>query len=133
LQFLFFYIFETYRTPGRMQPSCVRETFCLTGDYLQFLLNGIPVARPADFDDRFPPWTHSEYDTPSRISISDIVENEKVFSSLLYHLMTMDHIPSSRLTENQVRSFSKKMRVDDIIEWRFPGALNRTYQKNNKE
>jgi len=45
----------------------VRNLFCMSSDYLPFILEGIAAARPAGFDASFPPWSHTRMDTSDKI------------------------------------------------------------------
>ena len=94
----------------------VRNHFCMSSDYLPFMLAGIPAARPATWDADFPPWSHTFYDTPDKVSIDDLRLNAMTYAQLLLHLLTdTKPLPARRQSGAEVRARLQSEQVVDSI------------------
>lgn len=92
----------------------VRNHFCSSSDYLPFMLEGIPAARPADWEDSFPLGSHTEKDNLSNVRVDWIRSNAMVYSQLLAHiLIAPDPLPVRRLTTDEIRD---KVRKEDMTD-----------------
>jgi hypothetical protein len=66
----------------------VRDLFCMSSDYLPFFLEGIPAARPADYFDSMPPWSHTTEDTADNIHPDWLRMIAMVYAQSLVRLLT---------------------------------------------
>ena len=108
------YMDAALRRTGRQVD--VRDHFCMSSDYLPFMLAGIPAARPAAWDADFPPWSHTLYDTPDKVSIEDLRLNAMTFAQMLLHLLTDPKpLPGRRQTGAEVRARLESEQVVDSI------------------
>ena len=80
------YISECMLNAGR--DVDVRNLFCMSSDYLPFFLEGVPAARPADYFDSMPPWSHTTEDTADKIAGDWLRVNAMVFAQLLARMLT---------------------------------------------
>ena len=89
------------------QPQCrveVRNHFCMSSNYLPFMLKGVAAARPADWKDSFPLWSHTKLDTPAKVPVEWIRLNAMPFAQLMVRLlMDPDPLPRSRKSPEEVR------------------------------
>lgn len=82
----------------------VRNLFCMSSDYLPFMLEGIPSGRPADFFDSMPPWSHTRLDTPDQVSLDWIRGNAMVHGQMIAGLLTQPlSFPNRRKSKGEVR------------------------------
>ena len=96
----------------------VRNLFCMSSDYLPFILAGVPAGRPADWKDSFPKYNHTIKDTEGNVPISEIKSNVAVYSRMLYKMLTdPDPIPSNRKTQEQVSALIEEEQVEDFLRW----------------
>jgi len=92
----------------------VRNLFCMSSDYLPFMLAGIAAARPADFHNAFPPWSHTRFDTPDKIPAEWIRANAMTWAQLLARILTDPRaLPVKRKSPQEVRALVEK---EDAIE-----------------
>lgn len=84
------YIAEHMLTAGR--DVDVRNLFCMSSDYLPFFLEGVPAARPADYFNSMPPWSHTTEDTADKVSGDWLRINAMVYAQLLGRIL-MDPKP----------------------------------------
>lgn len=83
----------------------VRDLFCMSSDYLPFVLQGIPAARPADYFNSMPPWSHTTEDTADKIPGDWLRLNAMVFGQLLIRMLTdAAPLPARRLSPDEVRA-----------------------------
>lgn len=98
----------------------VRNLFCMSSDYLSFMLQGIPAARPADFHNCMPPWSHTAIDTADKINPDWLRLNASVFAQVLVRMLTDPApLPAARLTPDQVHA--RLGQVDAVAEIRSLG------------
>ena len=92
----------------------VRSMFCMSSDYLPFMLAGVATARPADFHDRFPLWSHTRHDTPDKIPAAWVRMNAMTWAQLLVRILTDPRaLPVKRKSPQEVRALVEK---EDAIE-----------------
>jgi carboxypeptidase Q len=81
----------------------VRDLFCMSSDYLPFFLKGIPAARPADYFNSMPPWSHTTEDTADKIPAEWLRMNAMVYAQLLARILTDPQpLPGGRRSREQV-------------------------------
>lgn len=80
------YIARCFEDVGR--DVDVRDLFCMSSDYLPFFLEGIPAARPADYFNSMPPWSHTTEDTADKITADWLRMNAMVYAQLLARILT---------------------------------------------
>ncbi len=94
----------------------VRNHFCASSDYLPFMLEGIPAARPADWEDSFPLGSHTEKDSLSNVRVDWIQFNAMVYAQLLAHMLVDPKpLPARRLTANEVRNRVRQEEMTDNL------------------
>jgi aminopeptidase YwaD len=92
----------------------VRDLFCMSSDYLPFMLAGIPAARPATWTSDFPPWSHTLYDTADKVQVDDLRLNAMVFAQMLLHLLTDPRpLPVRRQSPMQVQ---ERLEAENVID-----------------
>ena len=97
-------------------PVDVRDLFCMSSDYLPFMLEGIAAARPADWTGDFPPWSHTFFDTPDKVPHVWIRHNAMVFARLLLRLLTdPGPLPIRRKSRAQVQDLLSREGVLDTV------------------
>jgi hypothetical protein len=95
-------------------PVEVRNLFCMSSDYLPFMLAGIPAARPADFENSFPIWSHTAGDDRSHVDPQWVRVNAEVYAALLHRLLTdPEALPAQRLTPAAVR---QRLEQEDVLD-----------------
>ena len=93
----------------------VRNLFCMSSDYLPFMLQGIPVCRPADWENSMPIWWHTESDDLEHVSIDWIRQNAMVYAQLLARMLTdPEPLPAKRLSPAEVRG---RLEEEGVVEW----------------
>ena len=95
----------------------IRNMFCMSSDYMPFMLEGIATARPAAFNDPFPPQSHTILDTPDRVPMDWIRQNAMTYALMMVSiLLDPKPLPTKRLTKNEVL---ERLRKEDALEaWR---------------
>jgi len=87
----------------------VRNLFCMSSDYLAFILQGIPACRPADWHNSFPIWRHTPGDNSGNVPIEWIADNVAVYAKLMSRLLIdLDPLPAKRLSPEQVQALIMK-------------------------
>jgi hypothetical protein len=77
----------------------------MSSDYLPFVLEGVPAARPARWHGEFPPQSHTTADLPDRVPIEWIRQNAVTHGLLLLRaLLDPDPLPGRRNTPANVRT-----------------------------
>ena len=95
----------------------VRSMFCMSSDYLPFMLAGIAAARPADFRNAFPPWSHTRNDTPDKIPAEWIRANAMTWAQLLARILTDPReLPARRKSPEEVRALVEKEDAFEALE-----------------
>ena len=75
----------------------VRNFFCMSSDYLPFMLEGIAAARPADWKGLFPPISHTRLATPDKVPTEWIRLNAMTYAQMLVRILTDPKpLPASR-------------------------------------
>lgn len=83
----------------------VRDLFCMSSDYLPFVLEGVPAARPARWHGEFPPQSHTTADLSDRVPIEWVRQNAYAHGSLLLRaLLDPEPLPGQRNTPDEVRA-----------------------------
>lgn len=81
----------------------VREMFCMSSDYLPFILEGVPAGRQSNFHDPVPSASHTTMDTFENIHIDWIQHNAMVFSRMIARFLIDDGpLPGRRLSKAEV-------------------------------
>jgi hypothetical protein len=94
--------FERHARSAGLQVD-VRDLFCMSSDYLPFVLAGVPAARPAQWYGEFPPQSHTTADVPERVPIDWIVRNASAHGTLLLRaLLDAEPLPGRRNTPHEV-------------------------------
>jgi peptidase M28-like protein len=92
----------------------VRNHFCCSSDYLPFMLEGIPTARPADWEDSFPLGSHTEGDGLSNVRVDWIQLNAMVYAQLLAQMLTDPNpLPVKRFSVDEIR---ERLRQENMIQ-----------------
>jgi carboxypeptidase Q len=108
------------RTLEKRHPEVeVRNLFCMSSDYLPFMLQGIPTGRPANWHSRFPRWSHTWEDTGDKVTPAWLKSNAAVCAqTLLAMLVDRAPLPGARLTPDQVRRLLRlEAAEDDLFNW----------------
>jgi len=94
----------------------VRNLFCMSSDYLPFLLEGIPAARPADWQNSMPVWSHTAMDTPDKIHFDWLRMNAMTFAQLLARMLIDTRpLPAKRKSPAEVESLLAEEQVTEAI------------------
>jgi Zn-dependent M28 family amino/carboxypeptidase len=94
----------------------VRNLFCMSSDYLPFLLEGIACARPAGFEAAFPPYSHTRMDTPDKIPADWVRLNAMSHAQLLARILTdPESLPTRRKTAAEVQALLDKEAARELI------------------
>jgi hypothetical protein len=96
----------------------VRNLFCMSSDYLPFMLEGIPAARPAHFDlhQKFPPYSHTRLDTPEKIPIDWIRKNAMVFAQMLLAMLVDPRaLPAKRHSPDEVSALIEQAGARNLL------------------
>jgi hypothetical protein len=94
----------------------VRNLFCMSSDYLPFLLEGIACARPAGFEAAFPPYSHTRMDTPDKVPGDWIRLNAMSHAQLLARIVTdPEPLPTRRKTAAEVQALLDKESARELI------------------
>jgi hypothetical protein len=95
----------------------VRNMFCMSSDYLPFMLSGVATARQADLQDSFPPWSHTANDTPDKIPPEWIQLNAMTYAQLLVRILTDPRpLPAKRLSPEKVRALVEEEDAREALE-----------------
>ena len=95
----------------------IRNHYCMSSDYLPFMLAGIPAARPADWKNNFPPWTHTTEDTFDKISFAALRANARLLVPLLARMLTDEQIPTQRMSPAHVAEAIRQEDAEDSLRW----------------
>ncbi len=96
----------------------VRNFFCMSSDYLPFMLEGIPAARPASYVGPYLPWSHTTEDTDDKIAPEWLQANATVCARMLFRMLTDDQpLPSERKTAQEVRELIEQEDVADTLRY----------------
>lgn len=102
---------------GIQRPVEVRNLFCMSSDYLPFLLQGVPAARPADWRNSMPIWSHTAMDTPDKVNLDWLRMNAMIYAQLLARMLRdPDPLPAVRKTSAEVESLLEKEQVIEAME-----------------
>ena len=94
----------------------VRNFFCMSSDYLPFMLAGVPACRPAAFEAGIPPWSHTPEDDTEHFDPGWIAENARVYGTLLAHLVTdANPLPAAHLSPDGVRRLLEAEQVSESL------------------
>lgn len=101
------------------QTTCdvdVRNLFCMSSDYLPFILAGIPAARPADWKSSFPTWSHTRMDTPDKVPPEWIRMNAMTYAQLLVRmLLDPKPLPAKRKRPQEIRDLTAQASVGEAL------------------
>jgi hypothetical protein len=90
----------------------VRNLFCMSSDYLPFILEGIAAARPADWKNSFPDFQHTVLDLPCRLPAEWIRMNAIPLAQLLIRmLMDPRSLPVRRKSKKEVLELLQEERA----------------------
>jgi hypothetical protein len=96
----------------------VRNKFCMSSDYLPFMLAGVPAARPADWHNSFPPYTHTIADTDEKVPAHWLKANAAMCASILLPMLTDSKpLPSRRKSREEVARLVRQEGVEDALRW----------------
>jgi hypothetical protein len=104
----------------------VRNLFCMSSDYLPYMLKGIPAARPADWRSSFPLWSHTVDDTEDKVPVAWLKANALVCAHLLLKMLTdrspigdvPQTLPATRKTKAEVRALvEQEGAADALFKW----------------
>lgn len=96
----------------------VRDFFCMSSDYLPFMLAGIPAGRPADWHNTFPRWTHTVEDTDDKISYAWLRDNAIAYARMLLWMLTDNRpLPSRRQSAAEVQSAIEQAGAGEALRW----------------
>lgn len=109
------YIDEAFR--GTSRTVDVRNFFCMSSDYLPYMLEGIACARPAGFEAFFPPYSHTRLDTPDKISPDWIPLNAMTHSQLLVRMLVDPQpLPATRKSKEEVSSLLAREEAMTLVQ-----------------
>jgi len=95
----------------------VRNMFCMSSDYLPFMLQGIAAARPADFHDEFPNWAHTRHDTPDKTPPEWIRLNAMTYAQLLVRILTEPgELPAKRNSPQEIHALVEKAEAREALK-----------------
>jgi hypothetical protein len=96
----------------------VRNHFCMSSDYLPFMLAGVPTARPADWNNTFPGWVHTRSDTHDKIPDSWLKSNARLCAHVLLKCLTdPNKLPSRRQGQKEIEKLIEKEEAHDSLRW----------------
>ncbi len=96
----------------------VRNMFCMSSDYLPFMLEGIPTARPATYMEWYPPWSHTIEDTEDKVPPEWLKSNAVMCARVLLRILTDQRpLPSPRKTAQEVRELIEREDVEEALWW----------------
>jgi len=96
----------------------VRNRFCMSSDYLPFMLAGVPAARPADWKDSLPTWSHTIEDTEDKVPPEWIKSNAAVCADVLLSILTDPaELPSRRHSPREIRELIAQDKADESLRW----------------
>jgi hypothetical protein len=108
------YIENAFR--GTARGVDARNLFCMSSDYLPYMLEGIACARPAGFEAAFPPYSHTEMDTPDKVPLDWIRLNAMTHAQLLVRLICDPRpLPVARKTAHQVHKLLEAEAAASLI------------------
>lgn len=96
----------------------VRNLFCMSSDYLPFLLAGVPAGRPADWRNSFPSWTHTVLDTEEKVPARWLKSNADVCANILLRMLTDPKpLPSQRKSPEEVQKLVVRENAAEPLRW----------------
>ena len=96
----------------------VRNLFCMSSDYLPFMLQGIPAARPASYVGPYPTCSHTIEDTEDNVLTEWLQANALVCARVLLRMLTDPQpLPSQRKTPPEVRKLIEEEDGQDALWW----------------
>ena len=109
------YLDQTLVSTGRDVE--VRDMFCMSSDYIPFMLEGVPTARPAAFNDPFPPQSHSILDTPDRVPLDWIRKNAITYAPMMLRILTDPKpLPVQLLATERVAQLLRQEQVEEYMQ-----------------
>jgi len=94
----------------------VRNFFCMSSDYLPFMLEGIAAGRPADWKGLFPPISHTRVATPDKVPTEWIRMNAMTYAQMLVRMLTDPKpLPAKRKSPQQVKHLVKQEGAEDHL------------------
>ncbi len=96
----------------------VRNLFCMSSDYLPFMLQGIPAARPASYIGPYPTCSHTVEDTEDKVLTESLQANAIVCARALLRMLTDPQpLPSNRKTPQEIRELIEQEDAQDALWW----------------
>jgi len=96
----------------------VRNTFCMSSDYLPFMLAGVAAARPADWRNSFPPWTHTIEDTDEKVPARWLKANAAMCATILLRMLTDPKpLPTRRKSPEEVQKLVAQDAAAESLRW----------------
>ena len=96
----------------------------MSSDYLPFMLEGIPAARPASYVGPYPTYIHTVEDTEDKVPTEWLQANAIVCARALLSMLTDPQpLPSKRKTPLEVRKLIEQEDAQDALWW--AGVLDR--------
>jgi hypothetical protein len=96
----------------------VRDRFCMSSDYLPFMLAGVPAGKPTDWHNSFPPLTHTVKDTEEGVPTSWLTANAKMCASILLRMLTDPRpLPGRRKSAREVQELVQREDAADPLRW----------------
>jgi len=93
-----------------------RNLFCMSSDYMPFMLAGIAASRPADWHNTFPVWSHTAMDTINRVPIDWIRANAMAHAQWFMRVMTEPKpLPTKRKSPEEVAQLLAKENVEEAF------------------
>jgi hypothetical protein len=78
----------------------------------------VPAARPADWHNSFPRWTHTTKDTGDKVGIDFLKTNAIVFGKMLLKMLTDPApLPSRRKSRTEVQALVDDEGAADVLRW----------------
>jgi hypothetical protein len=82
------------------------------------MLRGVPAARPADWKDSLPTWSHTIEDTEDKVPPEWIKSNAAVCADVLLSILTDPaELPSRRHSPREIRELIAQDKAGESLRW----------------
>jgi hypothetical protein len=82
------------------------------------MLAGVPAARPADWHNSFPQWTHAVEDTDDEVPVAWLQSNALIYSRLLLKLLTDPGVlPARRNSSKKIKELVQRDGAAEALRW----------------